>query len=675
MIDSAGIFIGILSEGDEHTMDNSTIPDFGRGTIDQFEKIATGLFKKKEKPEQEAAVFQADSVDLRGALDEPGRKKWTVLVYIDGNNNLYAPMYDAMKSLEGLGSNKDVNIVAELGCNPGDRKPSSIQEMLIEKTSGHKKLETVGRYLVRKDHTESDRITSPKLEDLGKADMGDPKVLSDFLEWGIRKYPAERYAVIFFDHGAGFPGSMSDENTHNMIDTTEMKEVMQKAAEAAGQKIDLVNFDACLMAQVEVAHSLKESARFMVASEETERGSAQPLAKVLKDLQEGSQEQAMSAEDLARLFVYESFKQNAAETFTTTLSAVDLQKIDGVVKSADKLAKAIMEGDVDLDAIRDNIKKSEHYCQDIVIKLYNDYHDLGHFAQLVKNDPRISDSKVKEAAGEIMEAMDQAVIAHAHSGKNYRNSTGLSTYLPTNYGYDPKPKTDSVNFSSTHDYDLIPYAKETHWDELIKHISRDSKWHNFLSSLGLSREGIETLDRNMASIGSKAMTISKLVLGAGQAGATYEAWQGLRHGVPRSFMWLGSELSTKLGALGGGYKVFKGVKGLYDACQDKGPTGISDVLFTKKDKIVNESLNIAEGTALIAVNTALLMGAAAGLTTTAAVLSFALPAAKIIYDVINVPKNLKKKAEEMQAENPVDKMTVEEKLKDMEANDNHLVRP
>ncbi len=395
----------------------------------------------------------------------------------------------------------------------------------------------------------------------------------------------------------------------------------------------------------------------------------------MKDLQEGSREQAMSPEDLAKLFVYESFKQNAAETFTTTLSAVDLEKIDGVVNSADKLARAIMEGNADLGALRDDIKKSEHYCQDIVIKLYNDYHDLGHFARLVKDDPRITDEKVKEAAGEVMGAMDQAVVAHEHSGKKYKDSTGLSTYLPTNYGYDPKPKTDSVNFSSTHDYDLLPYAKDTHWDELIKFISRDSKWHNFLSAMGLSREGIETLDMNMSSIGSKAMTISKLVLGAGEAGATYEAWQGLRHGVPRSFMWLGSELSTKLGALGGGYKVFKGVKGLYDACQDKGPTGISDVLFTKKDKIVNESLNIAEGTALIAVNTALLMGAAAALTTSAAGVSFALPVAKIVYDAINVPKNLKKKAEEMQAENPVDKMTVEEKLKDMQANNNHLVRP
>ncbi|MEQ8220743.1 MAG: hypothetical protein ABRQ37_00465 [Candidatus Eremiobacterota bacterium] len=105
-------------------------------------------------------------------------------------------------------------------------------------------------------------------------------------------------------------------------------------------------------------------------------------------------------------------------------------------------------------------------------------------------------------------------------------------------------------------------------------------------------------------MGNKAASITKLVLGTGKLGADYEAFQALKAGVPKSYLWLGSNLATKLGMLGGAYKVFTGVKGLYDACLDKQSGGITDALMSKETKIVNAGLNIAEGAALTAVNTA-----------------------------------------------------------------------
>ncbi|MDQ7821473.1 MAG: clostripain-related cysteine peptidase [Candidatus Eremiobacteraeota bacterium] len=658
-------------------MDNR-IPDFGRGSVDQADKLLQNFFKKKEKEhdEQKAVLHAAtDRLDLSGALDAvPDKKKWTVLLYMDGNNNLFVPMFDALKSLEGVGSNNDVNIVAEIGGNPGDKGHGGILETIMNTTMKDKKIETVRRYYVTKDNSESPQIKSPKLADLGEQDMGDPKVVSDFLEWGIKKFPAEHYAIIFFNHGAGFAGSLSDEKSGNLVDTAEMKEVVDKAAQAAGKKIDLVDFDACLMAQVEVAHALKDGASYMVASEETERGSAQPLAKVMKVLQEGSKDLPMSPEDLAKLFVYESFYQTGSEMFTTTLSAVDLAKIDKVTASTDALAKAIMGDKDEHKQIRKDAAKSENYCQGLNYKLYNDYHDVGHFAKILQQDAKIQDENVKKAARELLDALGSAVIAVEHQGKGYTESTGLSTYLPTNYGFDPAPKTDSVNFSSTHNYEGIPYAKETGWDDMVKDIARDSSWHNLLRTFGMSKEGIDTLDRRLSTVGNTAIGISKTILGAGKLGAHYEAYQALRHGMPKSYLWLGSELSTQLGMLGGAYKAFQGVSDLYKASQDRPPEGITDVLFDKKTKMVNASLNTAEGAALVAVNAALLMGASAGIKTTAGLLSFALPVAKVIYDGIAVPKNLKKKAEEMQQPSPADGKTVQQKLQEIEQNKGHFVK-
>lgn len=659
------------------------IPDFGRASVDQFGKMATDFFKKKKAKDLNVdnLICSNDKLDLscladgRALEEEPSKKKWTVLFYMDGNNNLYAPMYDAMNTLENVGSNRDVNLVAEIGGNPGEKVHGGILEHLMNASSQGKKIETVKRYYVTKDGTnEPDKINSKEVADLGEQDMGDPQTVSNFLEWGIKNYPAEHYAVILFNHGAGFAGVLSDEKSGNLLDMNELKTVIDSAAQVAGQKIDLVDFDACLMAQMEAAHAIKDGAKFMVASEETERGSAQPLDRIMKDLQEGSREKAMKPEDLAKLFVYESFHQPAGEILTCTLSAVDLDKLDKLVESSDKLAQALMAGTVEPSVIRKNIEKSQHFCHGLDYKLYNDYHDLGHFAKLLSDDPKIKDGQVKAAAGEVLKSLGEAVIAEEHQGEAYKNSTGLSTYLPTNYGYDPKPKTDSVNFSSTHNYEGISYAKDSAWDELIKYVAKDSSWHNFLKTLGMSKEGIDTLDAKLKSVGAKATGLTKLILGTGKVGAQYEAFQALKAGVPKSYLWLGSTLATKLGMLGGAYKVFTGVKGLYDACQDKQSGGITDAVMSKETKIVNAGLNIAEGAALTAVNTALLLGLSAGITTTAAIMAFALPVAKIIYDAIAIPKHLKKRAEEMEAENPADKKSVEEKLKELGDSGGHMVK-
>jgi hypothetical protein len=654
-------------------MDNK-IPDFGRASVDQMDKYLQGFFKKKEQEQEKMKVMSMDQVDLSTLLDpEPDKKKWTVLFYMDGNNNLFGPMYDAMKGLESVGSNKDVNLVVELGGDPGDKGHGGIMEQIMAQAYKDKKVDTVRRYHVKKDYTEHPEIKSPVIKDLGKQDMGDPKVISDFIEWGIKNFPAEHYAVVFFDHGAGFAGSMSDENTGHLMNTNQLKEVMEKAAQAAGKKIDLVDFDACLMAQVEVAHAIKDSASYMVASEETERGTAQPLTKIMKDLQEGSRDQAMSPEDLAKLFVYEAFHQNQGDILTATLSAVDLEKINNVVASTDKLSKALMSGTADSKQVREAAEKSQYFCQDLPYKLYNDFHDLGHFMQNLQADPKITDENVKKAAAEVQSAMGEAVIANEHQGKKYKDSSGLSTYLPTNYGFDPQPKTDSVNFSSTHNYDKIPYSKDTQWDEMVKFIAKDSKWHNFLKAFGLEKESIDKLDGKLKAIGGTAMGLSKLVLGASKWEGRLEAKNAIFGHVPKSYLWMGTELCTKLGMLGGGYKVFEGVKGLYHSLSNSAaPSGISDIIFTKQNKIVNAGFNVAEGSALIAANTALLLGASAGITTTAGLLSFALPAAKIIYDALNVPKNLKAKADEAMQPNPVDAKTVAEKLQDIEANNGHF---
>ena len=59
------------------------------------------------------------------------------------------------------------------------------------------------RYYISQDSNEQE-VSSQVVQQLGEVDMGDPAVLSDFLMWAHQEYPAERVALILWDHGDGW---------------------------------------------------------------------------------------------------------------------------------------------------------------------------------------------------------------------------------------------------------------------------------------------------------------------------------------------------------------------------------------------------------------------------------------------------------------------------------------
>lgn len=60
--------------------------------------------------------------------------------------------------------------------------------------------EPTRRYRVRKGTpTDADVV-----EDLKETNTGDPKVLADFLQWGLTNYPAKRTMAVLWNHGAGW---------------------------------------------------------------------------------------------------------------------------------------------------------------------------------------------------------------------------------------------------------------------------------------------------------------------------------------------------------------------------------------------------------------------------------------------------------------------------------------
>ena len=121
-------------------------------------------------------------------------------------------------------------------------------------------------------HIQRYRVRSGKKElvqNLEQSSMASWETLSDFLKWGVDTYPAERYIAILWNHGGGTLGGYGKDEVYNsMLSLGDI----QKAFQDTGYHFDAVGFDACLMATFETAYALKDSADYLIASEEVEWG-------------------------------------------------------------------------------------------------------------------------------------------------------------------------------------------------------------------------------------------------------------------------------------------------------------------------------------------------------------------------------------------------------------------
>ncbi|HEX3051842.1 MAG TPA: clostripain-related cysteine peptidase, partial [Aggregatilineaceae bacterium] len=185
--------------------------------------------------------------------------KWTVLVFVGADNNLEAAALADINEMEYVGSSPDVNVVIEV-----DRS-AEYTDTDGDWTEGR-------RYYIQQDD-DLEAITSPVLENMGEINSGDPNIVADFVVWGIQTYPAERYMLVLWDHGGGWIGSLSDDDSGDSLDLPEVAQILQRAQTEAGiDKFDVLGFDMCLMGQFEVAATIEPYAKYALASEETVPG-------------------------------------------------------------------------------------------------------------------------------------------------------------------------------------------------------------------------------------------------------------------------------------------------------------------------------------------------------------------------------------------------------------------
>lgn len=166
-------------------------------------------------------------------------------------------------------------------------------------------------------------------KDLGKRAMTDPDTLSWFIRYGARNFPADRYQLIFWDHGGGSISGYGYDETDSRAGSMTIDKI-SKALADGGVKFDFVGFDACLMATLETDMAVEPYADYMIASEETEPGVGWYYTNWLAKL---SGNTSIPTVELGQKIVddFVSVCAQRVPNSQTTLSVVDLAELKGTV--------------------------------------------------------------------------------------------------------------------------------------------------------------------------------------------------------------------------------------------------------------------------------------------------------------------------------------------------------
>ncbi|MFW5698068.1 MAG: clostripain-related cysteine peptidase, partial [Fimbriimonadaceae bacterium] len=222
------------------------------------------------------------------------RGKWTVMVYMNAANDLHPFSTLNMNQLEQVAQNDDVRFV--------------VQWKQSREAWPNSSFDGVRRYLIRPNDTNdivSDVVQSNLVNDQGQAlDMGDPQTLNDFVTWAKTFYPADRFALVIWNHGNGWRRALSenqpvrafsyDDQYLSSIKTWEMDEAF------GSHQFDIIAWDASLMQMLEVAYQARSYADYIVGSEESPPGEGYPYHLVFDNFRDNPD---AATETLAQAFV------------------------------------------------------------------------------------------------------------------------------------------------------------------------------------------------------------------------------------------------------------------------------------------------------------------------------------------------------------------------------------
>lgn len=373
-----------------------------------------------------ASVFVLLAVLTGSAVAAPPapKAKWTVMVYISGDNNLESYVVpDIETELGAVGSSADVQVIALADRAPGyDTSRGDWQTTkLFRVTQG--------------------MLATPEnaIADWGERNMGNPQTLIDFVAWTKANYPADRYALYFWGHGWSWhPGwVMEDDTNADTLDYHEMKTAIPQLG-----FMDVVGYDGCNMASIEMLKLWHGRATAFSSSQEWVGGEGIQYDLVLAQLAANPN---MTADQVAI-----ATSQSATADKTWSAVAVD-SRLTTLLTAVDEWSLALNGG---LNANRKKYDQAFTATRSFwQAPMDKDLYDMAYEINRL-----VSDQNIKNKSQAVMNAVT-AVVLHERHVNAYSEVRGITIYHISKAN---QKDSDYNYYRST-----IDFALSTGWDEFL----------------------------------------------------------------------------------------------------------------------------------------------------------------------------------------------------------------
>ena len=203
--------------------------------------------------EEGAGAEAEENVDIEPVEIGSDARSATVMVYMNGSD------------LETEAGEASRDISEMIGSGAGDNVNVIVQTMGTRQWQDHGiSSDTAQTYRVRKGELELIR------DNLGQLDCTEADTLSDFIDFGKKNYPADRYMLIFWDHGGGPVYGFGYDEWQSATSALTLDEIQQALRENSDISFDIIGMDCCIMANIETCLVLSPFCKYALLSEDFE---------------------------------------------------------------------------------------------------------------------------------------------------------------------------------------------------------------------------------------------------------------------------------------------------------------------------------------------------------------------------------------------------------------------
>ena len=360
---------------------------------------------------------------------------WTVLVYLHADHNLWSNALFDLLEMQQIGSSAGVRFVVQIDAPP----PGS------EAAKGFDSFNGGVRALVTRNQTSGYSKATLNasvgklqlLERLGEQNSDDPRVLAEFINWGVSRFPAQRYGLVMWDHGGAWQGGFGGDSSNGDegMATWEVRQGIQAGLAQSGlTRFDFFGMDTCLMGGVELLYEYGDLTQLYIGNPEIDYGDGWDYAAVFNLL---TRNPNISNREFARSesgFFDAHHQESPSDIGYRAHAGYDTGQLENLRGAINAFVTAATQSSDRAALLSARSSVVEYLFSASKPNAPRPYVDIGHYAQLVARLTK--DSRLASAGNALSAAVAQTVIAKS-LGSNLKAAFGLGIWLPNNPAAKP----------------------------------------------------------------------------------------------------------------------------------------------------------------------------------------------------------------------------------------------